>query len=77
MLDGSYRDELEREELKDFETFVDKVYLPFARENHSSVTHDEFRCEALKEYFRGKRLQEITMMTVVKFINERLNEQYR
>jgi hypothetical protein len=44
-----------REELKDFETFVDKVYLPFARENHSSATHDEFRCKALKEQFQGKR----------------------
>lgn len=60
------------EELKDFETFVDKVYLPFARENHSSVAHDEFRCEALKEQFKGKRFQEITMMMVVKFINQRL-----
>lgn len=28
VLDGSYRDEMEREELKDFATFVDKVYLP-------------------------------------------------
>ncbi|MGH9871543.1 MAG: tyrosine-type recombinase/integrase [Pyrinomonadaceae bacterium] len=72
VLDGSYRDEMEREELKDFETFVDKVYLPFARENHSSVKHDEFRCQVLKEQFGGKRFQEITMMTVVKFINERL-----
>lgn len=72
VLDGSYRDEMEREELKDFETFVDKVYLPFARENHSSVTHDEFRCKALKEQFQGKRFQEITMMMVVKFINQRL-----
>jgi hypothetical protein len=31
VLDGSFRDEMEREELKDFVTFVDKVYLPFAR----------------------------------------------
>ena len=72
VLDGSYRDEMEREELKDFETFVDKVYLPFARENHSSVTHDEFRCEVLKEHFSGKRFHEVTMMSVVKLINERL-----
>jgi len=70
VLDGSYRDEMEREELKDFETFVDKVYLPFARENHSSVTHDEFRCEVMKEHFSGKRFHEITMMTVVKFAAE-------
>jgi hypothetical protein len=57
---GCDRDEMEQEELKNFETFVDKVYLPFARENHSSVTHDEFRCEALKEQFQGKRFQGIT-----------------
>lgn len=46
--------------------------MPFARENHSSVTHDEFRCKALKEQLQGKRFQEITMMMVVKFINPRL-----
>src|SRR5690348_7268422 len=64
---------MEREELKNFVTFVDKVYLPFAREHHSSSTHDEFRCEVMKEYFKAKRFDEITMMLVVKFINERLN----
>src|SRR6185369_12610978 len=73
VLDGTFRDEMEREELKDFVTFVDKVYLPFAREHHSSSTHDEFRCEVMKKYFRAKRFDEITMMLVVKFINERLN----
>ena len=73
VLDGSYRDELEREELKDFATFVDRTYLPFAREHHSSLAHDEFRCEVLKEHFKGKRFQEITMMAVVKLINERLH----
>jgi len=73
VLDGTFRDEMEREELKDFVTFVDKVYLPFAREHHSSSTHDEFRCEVMKEYFKAKRFDEITMMLVVKFINERLN----
>lgn len=73
VLDGSYRDEMEREELKDFATFVEKIYLPFAREHHSSVAHDEFRCQVIKDHFTGKRFQEITMMMVVKFINERLN----
>jgi len=73
VLDGTFRDEMEREELKDFVTFVDKVYLPFAREHHSSSTHDEFRCEVMKEYFKTKRFDDITMMLVVKFINERLN----
>jgi hypothetical protein len=56
VLDGTYRDEMEREELKDFVTFVDKVYLPFAREHHSSSAYDEFRCEVMKEYFRPNAL---------------------
>ena len=59
VLDGTFRDEMEREELKDFATFVDKVYLPFAREHHSSSTHDEFRCEVLKEYFKTKRFESL------------------
>lgn len=33
---GHLFEEREREELKDFATFVDKVYLPFAREHHAS-----------------------------------------
>lgn len=61
-----------REELKDFATFVDKVYLPFARENHVDSDHDEFRCRVLKEFFVDKKLDEITMMMVVSFINTRL-----
>lgn len=73
VLDGSYRSALEREELKNFETFVDKVYLPFAREHHSSAAHDEFRCGVMKEHFKDKRFDEITMMMVVKLINHRLN----
>lgn len=73
VLDGTYRDDCEREELKDFATFVDKLYLPFALEHHSSSDHDEFRCEMLKEHFKGKRFDEITMMMVVRLINERLN----
>jgi integrase len=75
VLDGNFRIVQEREELKSFETFVDKVYLPFAREHHSSAAHDEFRCEVLNEHFRGKRFDEITMMMVVKLINERLNSE--
>jgi hypothetical protein len=75
VLDGTYRQDMEREELKDFATFVDKIYLPFAREHHSSPAHDGFRCEVLKEYFKGKRFDEITMMMVVKFINQRLSSE--
>jgi integrase len=75
VLDGNYREDVEREELKNFVTFVDKIYLPFAREHHASPAHDGFRCEVLKDYFKGKRFDEITMMMVVKFINQRLSSE--
>ena len=52
---------------------MDKVYLPFARARHSSKAHAEFRCEVLKRHFAGKRFGEITVLTVVGFINQRLS----
>lgn len=61
-----------REELKDFTTFVDRVFLPFAKEHHASYRHDEFRCATLKKHFAGKKFEEITPMAVVGFINRRL-----
>jgi hypothetical protein len=61
-----------REELKDFATFVDRVYLPFAKAHHASYRHAEFRCEMLKKHFVGKRFDEITPMAVVRFIDRRL-----
>lgn len=61
-----------REELKDFATFVDRVYLPFAKGHHASYRHAEFRCEMLKKHFAGKRFDEITPMAVVRFIDRRL-----
>lgn len=69
---GPLFEEQERERLKDFATFVDEVYLPFARENHAAPDRAEFRCKVLKEFFAGKRFDEITMMSVVGYINERL-----
>lgn len=62
-----------REESKDFSAFVDRVYLPFAKEHHSWPRHDEFRCEVLKKHFAGKRFDEITPMAVVGFIKKRLS----
>ena len=73
VIDGTHLADDEREELKDFSTFADRVFLPFAREHHASPAHDEFRCRVLKEHFSGKRFDEITMMMVVGFINKRLN----
>src|SRR5215207_202270 len=65
VLDGTYHSEHDREELKDFSTFVDKVDLPFANENHSGYGHDVYRTDVLKQVFGGKRFDEITMMSVV------------
>lgn len=73
VLSGTYRQGEDREGLKNFAAFVDRVYLPFAREHHASPAHDEFRSRVLKEYFAGKRLSEITTMLVEKYINDRLN----
>jgi integrase len=56
----------------DFCNFVDKVYLTYARENKETWRHDEFRCEVIKECFRGKRFCDFTPLLIVKFINERL-----
>ena len=33
----------------DFCTFVNDVYLPYARENKKSYKHDEFRCKVLTD----------------------------
>jgi integrase len=72
---GTNLEDEEREELKDFTTFVDKIYLPFAREHHASPRHAEFRCQILKEFFVGKRFSDITAMVVISFINTRLNSE--
>jgi integrase len=72
VIDGTWRQGEDRDSLKDFATFVDKVYLPYAHANHAEPAHDEFRSQTLKEYFSGKRLNEITTMLVEKYINDRL-----
>jgi hypothetical protein len=53
---NTYFEDQQREELKDFATFVDKVYLPFAREHHAPPEHDEFRCVVLKNSLRARSL---------------------
>ena len=57
----------------DFCSFVNDVYLPYARENKKSYVHDEFRCKVLTDYFAGKRFSGITMLDVVRFIKHRLS----
>ncbi len=57
----------------DFCSFVNDVYLPYARENKRSYVHDEFRCKVFTDYFAGKRFSGITMLDVVRFIKHRLS----
>lgn len=56
----------------DFKAFVDTVYLKYSKENKASYVHDKFRCEMLCDYFAGKAFKQITSMTVVRFIKDRL-----
>lgn len=52
--------------------FIDKTFLPWSKKERTTWRHDEFRCTALKKFFRGKRFSEITPLLVVAFINHRL-----
>jgi len=57
---------------KDFCEFVDEVYMDYAKANKITWRHDEFRCETLKEHFKGLRFRDVTPRSVEKFILVRL-----
>lgn len=59
--------------VRDFCEFVDEVYMDYAKSNKVTWKHDEFRCETLKEHFRGLRFRDITPRSVEKFILVRLD----
>jgi integrase len=52
--------------------FIDKTFMPWSKKERATWRHDEFRCQVLKKFFRGKRFSEITPLLVVSFINNRL-----
>lgn len=56
----------------DFREFVKNVYLKYSKENKASYVHDKFRCEMLCAFFASKSFKQITAMTVVRFIKDRL-----
>lgn len=62
----------ERPNSDNFSEFVKSVYLKYSEENKASYEHDKFRCEMLCDYFAGKSFKQITVLTVVKFIKDRL-----
>lgn len=53
-----------------FSDFVDKAFLPWARENKRSHKDDEQRALRLKEFFGQKVLRDITPMLIEKFKSE-------
>jgi integrase len=56
---------------QDLMEFVEKVYLPWARQNKRTWKHDEFRTRIISECFKGKTLAEVSPLLVEKFKKER------
>jgi len=59
--------------LENFSSFVDKVFLPYAREHHSDTQNARHRCEVLKAEFGRRKLRDVTAMRVQTFVKKRLN----
>ncbi|HEY3042300.1 MAG TPA: hypothetical protein VGJ66_26455, partial [Pyrinomonadaceae bacterium] len=57
---------------KDFTEFVDEVFVPWAKASKRSWQDDEERARPLKEFFKGKRLRDITPMLIEKYKQLRL-----
>jgi len=50
-----------------FSTFVNQIYLPWARDNKKSFAHDESRVKALKDFFVQLELRDISPLMIEKF----------
>jgi integrase len=50
-----------------FSDFLDRVYLPYVRENHKSYRDDEQRARAARGFFDERQLGEITTMDVERY----------
>jgi integrase len=57
---------------KDFTDFVDEVFVPWAKASKRSWQDDAERARPLKEFFKGKRLRDITPMLIGKYKQLRL-----
>lgn len=53
-----------------FSDFLDKVFVPWARENKRSYKDDEQRVVKLKEFFGLRAIRDITPMLIEKFKSE-------
>jgi integrase len=54
-----------------FKEFVEKVFLPWSRDNRKSFRSDESRCKALVAFFGRYELAEITAFLIERFKSER------
>ncbi len=57
---------------EDFTEFGDEVFVPWAKTSKRSWQDDEERARPLKEFFKGKRLRDITPMLIEKYKQLRL-----
>ncbi len=67
---GKYGKEPSNVPLKNF---IEKVYLPWSKQEKRSWRNDESRSKALIAYFKTKRMREIVQLNVKAFKKERLN----
>jgi integrase len=47
--------------------FIDKVFLPYAKDNKRSHRDDEQRAGVVKQFFKGRAVRDITPMLIEKF----------
>ncbi len=66
---GRYSSEPSNITLKDF---IDKQYLPWAKDNKRSWQVDESRTKAILEYFKNKMMRELTRFNIEQFKKTRL-----
>jgi integrase len=57
---------------KDFTEFVDEVFVPWAKVSKRSWQDDEERARPIKEFFKGKRLRDITPILIERYKQLRL-----
>lgn len=55
-----------------FSTFVNEIYLPHVEQHHRDYYHYEVHAKTLCEYFKGRRLGQISPLAVESFKRERL-----
>jgi integrase len=60
-----------------FEDFVREVYLPYARANKRHPQNDEYICETIIAWFKGKAFNKISPLLIEKFKRERKESKTR